>query len=114
MEQHRLGGQRGLDRLLRVERAEQVHRGDLAAEFFVRGVGAGGREGVDEGVQGVVGEDLLKPDCTLFGRDVRCLLPQTMQHGSAKSAVHGSLVAASSPCLAFEPLDHILVEPQGQ
>ena len=60
MEQHRLGGERGLDRLLRVERAEQVHRGDLAAEFFVRGVGAGGREGVDEGVQGVVGEDRVE------------------------------------------------------
>ena len=60
VEEHRLGGERGLDRLLRVERAEQVHRGDLAAEFFVRGVGAGGGEGVDEGVQGVVGEDRVE------------------------------------------------------
>jgi hypothetical protein len=34
-----------------------------------------------------------------------------MQHGSAKSAVHGSLVTTPSPCLALEPLDHILVEP---
>lgn len=71
VEQHRLGGERGLDRLLRVERTEQVHRGDLAAEFFVRGIGAGGGESVDEGVQRVVGEDRVEGVFVRGTRDCR-------------------------------------------
>jgi hypothetical protein len=56
VEQHRLGGQRGLDRLLRVERAEQLEGGSLAAQLCVGGVGGTGRKRLDQGVERVVDE----------------------------------------------------------
>ena len=60
MGEHRLGGECRLDRLLRVQRTEQVDGGSLVPEFLLGGVGVGGGEGVDQRMQDVVGEDRVE------------------------------------------------------
>ena len=60
MGEDRLGGECRLDRLLRVERAEQVDGGGPVLVLLLGGVGVGGREGVDQRMQDVVGEELFE------------------------------------------------------
>ena len=57
MGEDRLGGECRLDRLLRVERAEQVDGGGLVLVLLLGGVGVAGREGMDQRMQDVVGEE---------------------------------------------------------
>ena len=55
-----LGGERGLHGVPGVERTQKVQGGRVAAEPAIRSVGLGGGKGLNNGAQGLVGEERVE------------------------------------------------------